>query len=54
MVLPPGRVIRLGKDMLVVPFAGRYAVKFGYSTGVVTESGDNFDSFLVGLQTLLP
>ena len=39
---------------VVVPFAGRYALKFGYSTGVVTESGDNFDSFLVGLQTLLP
>jgi hypothetical protein len=39
---------------LVIPFARRYAVKLGYSTGVVTRSGGDFDTFLVSLQTILP
>ena len=44
---------RLG-GTVVVPFAGRYALKVGYSTGVVTTSGQGFDTFLVSFHTVLP
>ena len=39
---------------VVVPFAGRYALKVGYSTGVVTASGQDFDALLMSFHTLLP
>ena len=38
---------------LVVPFKGKYAVKFGYSSGVVTEFGTDFDQLLISYQFLL-
>jgi hypothetical protein len=38
---------------LVVPFKGRHAVKLGYSTGVITEFGTDFDQFLLSYQTVL-
>ena len=38
---------------IVYPFAGRHAIKGGFSMGVVTESGDNFKSFILGYQVLL-
>jgi hypothetical protein len=38
---------------LAVPFARRYAVKMGYSAGVVSKSGGDFNSFLISLQALL-
>ena len=37
---------------VVVPFRGRHAVKVGYSTGVVTKTGSDFDQFLVSYQVL--
>jgi hypothetical protein len=39
---------------VVVPFAGRHAIKFGYSGGVVTSSGGDFETFLVSYTVLLP
>jgi hypothetical protein len=38
---------------IVVPFKGRHAVKVGYSAGVVTELGTDFDRFLVTYRTRL-
>ena len=37
---------------VVVPIRGRHAVKFGYSTGVVTESGGDFEMVVVSLTTV--
>ena len=37
---------------VVVPFRGRHAIKAGFSTGVVTESGGDFEMFLVSYQVL--
>jgi len=37
---------------IVVPFHGRHAVKVGYSTGVVTDFGTDFNQFLVSYQVL--
>lgn len=42
---------RLG-GTIVVPFLGRHAIKVGYSTGVVTESGGDYSSFLLSYQVL--
>jgi hypothetical protein len=38
---------------LVIPFAGRHAVKIGYATGTVTKYGSDFDQFLMTYQVLL-
>ena len=38
---------------IVVPFHGRQAVKVGYSIGVVTDFGTDFNQFLVSYQVLL-
>jgi hypothetical protein len=38
---------------IVYPFAGRHAVKAGFSTGVVSESGKNFKSFFITYQLIL-
>jgi len=38
----------------MLPFAGRHAVKLGYSTGTVTESGGDFDMVLVSYAVVLP
>jgi hypothetical protein len=38
---------------LAVPFKGGHAVKFSYSTGVITEFGTDFSHFLISYQTLL-
>lgn len=38
---------------IVVPFHGRHALKFGYSIGVVTDFGTDFNQFLVSYQVLL-
>ncbi|MCP4901262.1 MAG: transporter [bacterium] len=37
---------------VVVPFKGRHAVKFGYSAGVTTDFGTDFDQFLASYQVL--
>jgi hypothetical protein len=37
---------------LVYPFAGRHALKAGFSMGVATESGGDFKSFLLSYQLL--
>jgi len=42
---------RLGAT-IAVPFGGRHAVKVGYSTGVVTESGGDYKMFLVTYQMI--
>ena len=42
---------RLG-GTIVVPIRGRHAVKVGYSTGVVTESGGDFEMLLLSFTTL--
>ena len=47
------RNARLG-GTVVVPVAGQYAVKVGYSTGVVTRSGQDFDTLLISFLTVLP
>ena len=39
---------------VVVPLGRRQAVKFGYSGGVVTSSGGDYDIFLVSYTVLLP
>jgi len=39
---------------VVVPFAGRHAIKFGYSMGTRTRYGNDFSQFLVTYQVLLP
>jgi hypothetical protein len=39
---------------LVFPFGGRHAVKLGYSTGLSTESGGDYDEALVSYSLLLP
>ncbi len=38
---------------LVVPFAGRHAIKIGYSIGTQTRFGDDFRKFLMTYQVLL-
>jgi len=38
---------------LVVPFAGRHAIKIGYATGSVTNYGTDFDQFFLSYQVLL-
>lgn len=38
--------------MIAVPFRGRHAIKVGYSTGVVTSFGTDFDQFLLSYQVL--
>ena len=38
---------------VVIPFAGRHAVKIGYATGAVTKYGADFDQFLMTYQVLL-
>ena len=38
---------------VVIPFAGRHAVKIGYATGTVTKYGADFDQFLLTYQVLL-
>lgn len=38
---------------VVIPIAGRHAVKFGYATGAVTKYGNDFDQFLMTYQILL-
>lgn len=43
---------RLGAT-LVFPFDRRFALELGYSTGVVTTSGGDFDTILVSLSTLV-
>jgi len=42
---------RLG-GTVVVPFHGRHAVKVGYSTGVVTESGGDYNMLLLSYSRL--
>ena len=42
---------RLG-GTIVVPIRKGHSIKVGYSTGVVTESGGDFNQFLVSYQTL--
>ncbi|MCP4899098.1 MAG: transporter, partial [bacterium] len=37
---------------VVVPFKGRHAVKLGYSAGVTTDFGTDFNQFLVSYQML--
>jgi hypothetical protein len=44
---------RLGAT-IAVPFGGRSAIKAGYSTGVVTESGGNYKAFLVTYNVVIP
>jgi len=39
---------------IVKPFAGRHAIKLGYSTGTRTRFGTDFSQFLVTYQMLLP
>lgn len=43
---------RLGLT-LVFPFLRRHALKVSYSAGVITESGGNYSSFLLGYNLLL-
>ena len=38
---------------MAYPFEGRHAVKLGFSMGLVTETGENFKSFLLAYQILL-
>ena len=38
---------------VVIPFAGRHAVKIGYANGTVTKYGSDFDQFLMTYQVLL-
>lgn len=38
---------------VVIPFAGRHAVKIGYANGAVTKYGTDFDQFLFTYQYLL-
>lgn len=44
---------RIGATV-VYPFGRRHAIKVGYSTGTVTESGGDFDTFLASYNLLLP
>ena len=46
------RNVKLG-GTVVVPFAGRHAIKIGYANGAVTKYGSDFDQFLVTYQVLL-
>jgi len=43
---------RIGGTLLF-PFAGRHAIKAGFSIGAVTESGSDFTSIILGYQVLL-
>jgi hypothetical protein len=43
---------RLG-GTVVFPFGGRHAIKAAYSTGVVTKSGGDFETFILSYQMLL-
>jgi hypothetical protein len=45
------RKSRLG-GTVVVPFLGRHAVKFGYSTSVYTFSGGDYETFLLSYQVV--
>jgi len=38
---------------LVLPFRRRHAIKLGYSTGILTETGSDFDQALVSYQVLV-
>ena len=38
---------------IVYPFAGRHALKGGFSMGLVTETGENFNSLIVSYQVFL-
>ena len=38
---------------IAYPFAGRHSLKGGFSMGVVTETGDDFKSFMLGYNVLL-
>lgn len=38
---------------VVIPFAGRHAVKLGYANGTVTKYGSDFDQFLLSYQYIL-
>jgi hypothetical protein len=38
---------------IVVPVAQKYAFKFGYATGILTEYGTDFDQYLIAYQVLL-
>ncbi|MEJ2494406.1 MAG: transporter [Ignavibacteriaceae bacterium] len=38
---------------IVYPFCGRHSLKGGFNMGLVTESGENFKSFLIAYQLLL-
>jgi len=40
--------------LIVIPFKGRHAVKFGYFVGVRTKYGSDFDQFLMSYQLLIP
>ncbi len=42
---------RLG-GTIVVPFRGRHAIKVGYSTGVITWSGGDYETFLLSYQVV--
>jgi hypothetical protein len=44
--------VKLG-GTVVIPFAGRHAIKIGYANGVVTSYGTDFDQFLLTYQVLL-
>lgn len=44
--------IKIG-GTVVIPFAGRHAIKVGYANGVKTKYGSDFDQFLVTYQVLL-
>ena len=46
------RNARIGAT-LVVPFAGRHAIKIGYATGTITNYGTDFDQFFLSYQVLL-
>jgi hypothetical protein len=46
------RNVKIG-GTVVLPFAGRHAVKLGYASGTVTKYGSDFDQFLVTYQVAL-
>ena len=46
------RNVKIG-GTVVVPFAGRHAIKIGYANGAVTKYGSDFDQFLVTYHLLL-
>ncbi len=46
------RNVKLG-GMLVVPFHGRHAIKFGYGSSIITRFGSDSNHFLLSYQVLL-